>query len=77
MAKGKIIIDKKVDPNDTSKEKSPVDKTEGWNEKDFDDLETGEDLDIQGAELDDEMEDIGSEDEENNYYSIGGDRHED
>ena len=35
-----------------------------------------QDLDVPGAELDDKMEDIGSEDEENNYYSIGGDAHE-
>jgi hypothetical protein len=28
-------------------------------------------LDIPGAELDDDSEDIGSEDEENNYYSLG------
>ncbi len=28
------------------------------------------DLDIPGAELDDLQEDIGSEDEENNYYSF-------
>lgn len=34
-------------------------------------------LDIPGAELDDDMEDIGEEDEENNYYSLGGDNHED
>jgi len=34
------------------------------------------DLDIPGAELDDENEVIGAEDEENNYYSLGGDRHE-
>jgi len=31
------------------------------------------DLDIPGAELDDDLEDLGSEDEENNYYSLGGD----
>jgi hypothetical protein len=36
----------------------------------------GSDLDIPGAELDDEAESIGSEDEENNYYSIGGDNHD-
>ena len=35
------------------------------------------DLDVPGAELDDELEDIGAEDEENNYYSIGGDNHHD
>ena len=34
-------------------------------------------LDVPGAELDDEQEEIGSEDEENNYYSIGGDSHDD
>jgi hypothetical protein len=36
----------------------------------------GEDLDIPGAELDNPNEEIGEEDEENNYYSLGGDRHE-
>src|SRR6201995_5445472 len=34
-------------------------------------------LDIPGSELDDEDEDIGEEDEENNYYSLGGDDHDD
>ena len=34
------------------------------------------DLDIPGSELDDNAEKIGEEDEENNYYSLGGDRHE-
>jgi hypothetical protein len=34
------------------------------------------DLDIPGSDLDDEDEKIGEEDEENNYYSLGGDRHE-
>jgi hypothetical protein len=37
----------------------------------------GEDLDVPGAELDDADEGIGEEDEENNYYSLGGDNHED
>ena len=36
-----------------------------------------ENLDVPGAELDNENEEIGEEDEENNYYSLGGDRHED
>ncbi len=35
------------------------------------------DLDVPGAEQDDADESIGSEDEENNYYSIGGDEHND
>lgn len=37
----------------------------------------GGDLDIPGSELDDDNEVVGSEDEENNSYSIGGDGHED
>ena len=36
-----------------------------------------EGLDVPGAELDDADEIIGEEDEENNYYSIGGDDHSD
>ena len=39
-----------------------------------DDLNT--DLDVPGSELDDELDAIGDGDEENNYYSLGGDRHE-
>ena len=39
-------------------------------------LLSGDDLDIPGSELDNANEEIGEEDEENNYYSLGGDRHE-
>ena len=35
-----------------------------------------DDLDVPGSEDDDANEDIGEEDEENNYYSLGGDAHE-
>jgi len=35
----------------------------------------GSNLDVPGAELDEQQEKIGSEDEENNYYSLGGDNH--
>jgi len=38
---------------------------------------SGDDLDVPGSEEDDAQEAVGSEDEENNSYSIGGDRHED
>jgi len=38
---------------------------------------SGEDLDVPGSEADDASERIGSEDEENNSYSLGGDSHED
>ena len=37
----------------------------------------GADLDVPGSEDDDASEDIGEEDEENNYYSLGGDRQAD
>jgi len=37
---------------------------------------TGEDLDIPGSNADDADELIGEVDEENNYYSLGGDNHE-
>jgi hypothetical protein len=36
-----------------------------------------DDLDIPGSDLDDADEKLGEEDEENNYYSLGGDRHDD
>lgn len=36
-----------------------------------------DDLDIPGSEQDDAQEQIGSEDEENNSYSLGSDRHSD
>ncbi|WP_343667352.1 hypothetical protein [Chitinophaga sp.] len=49
-------------------------REEGSIPQEFDDED---DLDVPGGELDDEDEIIGEEDEENNYYSLGGDRHED
>jgi hypothetical protein len=36
-----------------------------------------DELDVPGAELDDDMEAVGNPDEENDYYSLGGDNHED
>lgn len=35
------------------------------------------DLDVPGAQLDDDEEAVGDEDEENNFYSLGGENHED
>lgn len=46
-------------------------------EKPFPVMVPANDLDVPGSELDDEQENIGSEDEENNYYSLGGDDHND
>ena len=39
-------------------------------------LADGSDLDVPGSMADDKDEAIGEEDEENNYYSLGGDLHE-
>lgn len=64
-----------LDPNNLSRKKSPNEKRDLRNEKDFDEDMSGDDLDVPGSELDDQQESVGSEDEENNYYSIGGDNH--
>lgn len=68
-----------LDPEDISKiKKSPAkNKVEKRNEKDFGDDVSGSDLDVPGSELDDKQENVGSEDEENNYYSLGSDDHND
>ena len=44
---------------------------------DGDKLNDADDLDVPGSELDDDNEDIGEEDEENNYYSQGDNRDKD
>ena len=64
-----------IDPEDISKTKPSHDNDGKYNEKDFNHDKSGSDLDIPGSELDDVQENIGSEDEENNGYSIGGDNH--
>lgn len=61
-----------LNPEDTTKRKSANEKPGTMNEKNFKDDMSGDDLDIPGSELDDQQERIGSEDEENNYYSLGG-----
>ncbi len=75
----KFTEEQDLDPEDPSQKKvinedSSIDE---WNEKDFDDDVSGDDLDVPGSELDDAQEAVGSEDEENNYYSLGGDNHND
>src|SRR5680860_953116 len=65
-----------INPEDTSKTKEP-NSNNAFRKKDMDDEYSKNDLDIPGAELDDLQEDIGSEDEENNYYSLGGEDHVD
>jgi hypothetical protein len=75
----KFKEEKSLDPEDISRIKTPnvndiiISDIENGLESDISDS----DLDIPGSELDDEQEMIGNEDEENNYYSLGGDDHND
>jgi hypothetical protein len=62
-----------LDPENPTRMKAPNADPDKPNEVNPMDDITGGDLDIPGSELDDEQENIGSEDEENNYYSLGGD----
>ena len=64
-----------LNPENLSKPKHTRSDNESWNEKNFNEDHSGDDLDVPGSELDDQQEKIGSEDEENNYYSTGGDAH--
>jgi len=73
----KFQEEKDINPEDTSKPKELNSADVAIEEIDLNDEHPGNDLDVPGSELDDEMEDVGSEDEENNYYSIGGDGHSD
>src|SRR6187402_2319065 len=66
-----------IDPEDISKKKVPVEinNITDLNQKEFDEDMSGGDLDIPGLESEDEFENTGNEDEENSYYSLGGDSH--
>lgn len=68
-----------IDPENIAKNKEiiNIEKNPTWNQKNFSQDHSGGDLDIPGSELDEDQEDIGTEDEENNGYSIGGDNHND
>lgn len=66
-----------INPDDNSVITGNHEDGTAMNEKGFEDDLSGSDLDVPGAELDDSNEEIGEEDEENNYYSLGGDNHDD
>ena len=66
-----------LDPEDLTKVESTIEQIGKKNEKDFCEDLTGEDLDVPGSEADEAENNAGSEDEENNYYSLGGDNHND
>jgi hypothetical protein len=70
--------EKNINPEKISKIKNWSDNNKaGSIEKYFVENKSGSDLDVPGSELDDGQEKMGSEDEENNFYSLGGDDHKD
>ena len=69
--------DSEIDPEDITKKKMANETTGGNVVKLSTENRMGSDLDVPGSELDDQQESVGSEDEENNYYSLGGDNHND
>jgi len=73
----KFHEEKDLNPEDISETKIPNSTYDLDRVKDFNEDVDGNDLDVPGSELDDTMETVGSEDEENNYYSLGGDDHAD
>ncbi|MBS7255729.1 hypothetical protein [Flavobacterium branchiicola] len=55
-----------IDLEEISTDETIIPKDHQWKQNSD---KLGNDLDIPGSELDDEQEEIGSEDEENNFYS--------
>ena len=70
----KFKKEKRIDPEDITKSKEQV-IIRKESEVDLSENFTADDLDIPGIVVDDVEEVDGSEDEENNYYSLGGDDH--
>ena len=66
-----------LNPEDLSKRKKTDSNPGKRNEKNFSEDMTGGDLDVPGSKADEAKKNAGSEDEENNYYSLGGDNHND
>jgi hypothetical protein len=73
---GKYQKERDLNPEEPSKTKKFAGKPGEKNTKDYSDDLIGDDLDVPGSE-DDDLEQLGDEDEENNYYSLGGDNHND
>ncbi len=69
--------EREVSPENPEKLKKKSGKYRKFNEKDFDDVETGSDLDVPGSQEDEDEDGYGLDDEENDYYSLGGENHED
>jgi len=68
--------EKNIDPEDITKSKEQV-IVRKESDEDLSENFTADDLDIPGIVVDDREEVIGLEDEENSFYSLGGDDHTD
>jgi hypothetical protein len=68
-----------IDPENPTRMKDTTEDMGEWNEKTFHEDLVGDDLDVPGSEseMDVEQENKDIEDEENSYYSLGGDNHDD
>lgn len=66
-----------IDPENPTRLKDSNQDVGTWNEKSFNEDLVGDDLDVPGSDMEDEQENKGIEDEENSYYSLGGDDHDD
>jgi hypothetical protein len=71
--------EKDIDPEeiDAIKAKNESGEFKSMNEKDYHNDVSGSDLDIPDSEMDNILENAGDGDEENDYYSLGGDDHND
>jgi hypothetical protein len=69
--------EKDINPEEISETKESNYDDIKNDEKAFNGDVYGSDLDIPGTELDEKDGNVGSEDEENKYYSLGGDDHDD
>lgn len=72
---GQMKEEADLDPEDPTREKTVNDDPDAPNEKDFNEAMTGDDLDIPTPEEESTKPGEGPEDEENDYYSLGGDEH--
>lgn len=66
-----------TNPENLLKTKDPNEKGRPLNEKYFQDDMSVDNLDVPRSDLVDQQECIRNEDEENNYYSLGGENHND
>jgi hypothetical protein len=66
-----------LSPDSNTEIAEPTSVIKDWHDKEFDPDALKSELDTPGPELDKKGKKIGGEDEENNYYSIGGDDHND